>query len=153
MVNQKHYSFDEEKQHGILDLEAYTDEDWECYGDNIALTNVDSEEWREWISANWDEELFRRRMNYTLTAYKEDGNILWFMNSDWSFDRAQYEEMVKHYWEQETLEDLANIAKSEMTFDDCIAMIKKLNINGCDELFEHKKLYDEVLLHILQVSR
>ena len=32
--------FEEEKRSGILCLEAYSDEDWEKYGDNIALENT-----------------------------------------------------------------------------------------------------------------
>ncbi|WP_022767546.1 hypothetical protein [Butyrivibrio sp. NC2007] len=40
---------EEERLSGILDLEKYTDEDWELYGDNIALAKVDSKEWFEWI--------------------------------------------------------------------------------------------------------
>lgn len=148
LVNKKNYSFEEEKQHGILDLKAYSDDDWEYYGDNIALADVNSEEWLEWINSNWEEELFRRRKNYTISNFNENGNVLWFIESYWTFDRIQYEKMVKCVWEQETLADLVDGVKSEMKFDDCVTMIKKLNINGCDELFKHKKIFGDILLHV-----
>lgn len=48
-------NFDEEKQNGILNLEKYSDDDWEKYGDNIALASVDSDEWKQWVSEHWDE--------------------------------------------------------------------------------------------------
>ncbi len=66
-----------------LCTEAYTDEDWEKYGDNIALEKVDSEYWLQWVSDNWAEELYRRRMNYTLPYYKSEGSITWFADTDW----------------------------------------------------------------------
>lgn len=43
-VTHKNKDFEEEKKSGILKLEAYTDEDWERYGDNIALEAVGSPE-------------------------------------------------------------------------------------------------------------
>ena len=42
--------FNLEKRSGILCLEAYTDEDWKQYGDNIACEPCDSAEYRQWIS-------------------------------------------------------------------------------------------------------
>lgn len=37
-------------QSGILCLEAYTDEDWEKYGDNIALEEYGSSEYWKWVA-------------------------------------------------------------------------------------------------------
>ena len=43
-VGRVNYDFYEERLHGILDLESYTDDDWEKYGDNVALSKVCSNE-------------------------------------------------------------------------------------------------------------
>ena len=87
-------NFDEEKQNGILNLEIYSDEDWKKYGDNIALAKVDSQEWTEWVGKHWDEELYRRRMNYTFPYYQKEENIEWFLDTNWVFNRVEYENMV-----------------------------------------------------------
>lgn len=39
-----------EKRSGILCLDAYTDEDWEKYGDHIACEKYNRAEYRQWIS-------------------------------------------------------------------------------------------------------
>jgi len=100
-VNEKNYDFQEEKRHGILCTEAYSESDWEKYGGNIALAEIDSDEWLQWISKNWEEELFRRRMNYTYRNYQQKGNILWFAELNFQFDRTEYEMMVKEYMQYE----------------------------------------------------
>lgn len=97
------YDFQEERRSGILYTDSYTDEDWEKYGDNIALAECDSEEWHQWITDNWEEELYRRRMNYTYRKYQQDGNILWFSELNFQFERHEYDEMVKTYLEKEEL--------------------------------------------------
>ena len=82
---------------GILHLESYTEEDWEKYGDNIALEQPRSEAWKRWISENWDEELFRRRMNGTLLYYQNEKHIVWLKEPGWVFDREAYESCVEIY--------------------------------------------------------
>lgn len=88
-------SFDQEKLSGILCLEAYTDEDRLRYGDNIALANVDSPEWCKWIGENWNEELYRRRVNYTFPYYQNQENIEWFATCNWEFDKREYDYLVE----------------------------------------------------------
>lgn len=105
-VNYDNYDFYEERLHGILDLESYTDDDWEKYGDNVALSKVCSNEWSNWISENWDEELLRRRINYTMPYLEDENNIIWFANLDFSFARNQYEQMVNGVWQDETMNEL-----------------------------------------------
>lgn len=92
-VNHSIENFEEEKEHGIVFVDAYTDEDWSKYKD-AALLRVNSNEWKEWISSNWSEELFRRRMNYTYPCYQKDENIDWIYECNWCFDREQYEKLV-----------------------------------------------------------
>ncbi len=94
-VDRSGESFEEEKNCGILFLEAYTQEDWELYGNNIALATIDSNEWGKWISENWSEELFRRRINYTYPYYQNQSNIKWFAECNFEFDRNEYDALVK----------------------------------------------------------
>ncbi len=98
-VRHENENFEEEKRSGILCVEAYSQEDWDKYGDNIALEDVDSPIWCEWISENWEEELYRRRMNYTLPYYQTEGNICWIKKVDWEFYREEYDKMVEEYRE------------------------------------------------------
>lgn len=147
-VNIKDYSFDEEKHCGILCIENYSDSDWEKYGDNIALETADSEEWKNWIGKNWDEELYRRRINYTLKKYKNDDNILWFADLDFSFDRNEYEAMLNDYWNEETLSVLDKPNRNKIDFNGCVNLIKSLCRNGQRKLDEHIEYYGKVLLHV-----
>ena len=79
---------------GILHLSSYSEEDWLKYGDNIAWADTGSEEWKKWISENWEEELFRRRMNYTLPYYEDEQNIIWLKQTDWIFSREEYQRCI-----------------------------------------------------------
>ncbi|RGZ00439.1 XRE family transcriptional regulator [Clostridium sp. AM58-1XD] len=97
LLKRENENFDLEKKSGILCLEAYTDEDWAKYGDNIACVKFDSNEYWEWVSEHWDEELIRRRRNYTKPYMQKDENIDWFLESGWIFDRTEYEQMAKAY--------------------------------------------------------
>ena len=92
-------SFEREKASGILCVEAYTDEDRARYGDSIALEKVDSPTWRQWITENWDEELYRRRINYTFPYYQNEKNIEWFADCHFEFDRREYDALVKSCYE------------------------------------------------------
>ena len=95
MVDHKYESFDEEKRSGILCIEEYTDEDWQLYGDNIALEKVDSPAWCEWISENWDEEIYRRLKNYCYKSYQDENHILWFKECNFTFNRSEYDEVIR----------------------------------------------------------
>ncbi|MBR1736842.1 MAG: XRE family transcriptional regulator, partial [Firmicutes bacterium] len=88
---------EKDMKYGISYLEAYTDEDWEKYGDNIATEDVGSHEWCKWIDKNWTEELYRRRMNYTRNYYKQSGSVLWLYEPKWKFDRKEYEKCIEFY--------------------------------------------------------
>ena len=93
---------EEELKHGIVYTDAYTEEDWEKYGDNIAFEKVNSPAWRDWISANWAEELYRRRVNYTFPYYQNEKNIIWFADCDFRFGRAEYDKLVGSCYERQT---------------------------------------------------
>lgn len=92
-VNHSIENIKEENEHGIVFTDNYSDEDWIKYID-AAFMRVDSAEWCEWISANWSEELFRRRINYTYPCYQKEENIDWIYNCSWCFGREQYDSLA-----------------------------------------------------------
>lgn len=94
-INHSKEIFEEEKKHGILDLYSYTEEDWEKYGDNIALEKADSKAWYDWIDSNWTEELYRRRINYTYPKYQDEENIDWIADCNFKFSREAYDKLVE----------------------------------------------------------
>lgn len=142
--------FEEEKKNGILNLEFYSDEDWLKYGDNIALENVGSSVWERWICKNWDEELYRRRMNYTLKYYQSEGNICWMKETNWVFDRYEYDCMVKDFHERETLRKLQNLSKDMMLdAEDCAKLLTDLTLDGKAVPESHRNDDGEILLHLL----
>lgn len=142
--------YEEEKRSGISCISAYTDEDWEKYGDNIAWEKVDSWEWRHWISENWAEELYRRRMNYTLPYYQTEGNICWVKTTDWVFARTEYDKMVDVYWDMQVLKQIENWKKSNsLDKESCAKFLADLTCDGRETLEQHIREYGEVLLHIL----
>lgn len=96
-VSHEDWDLQQELRSGVLHLESYTEEDWEKYGDNIALEQPRSEAWKRWISENWDEELFRRRMNGTLLYYQNEKHIVWLKELGWVFEREDYESCVEIY--------------------------------------------------------
>lgn len=95
-VNHAAESFEQEKRSGILCVEAYSEEDHIRYGDNIALADVDSPEWRKWIVDNWTEELYRRRINYTFPYYQNEKNIEWFATCNFEFEKQNYHTLVEN---------------------------------------------------------
>jgi hypothetical protein len=92
-------SFEQEKLSGILCVEAYSEEDRARYGDTIALEKVDSPLWRKWIGENWDEELYRRRVNYTFPYYQNQENVRWFAACHFEFDKREYDALVESCYE------------------------------------------------------
>ena len=97
LLNHENEDFDKKKQSGILYLDAYTEEDWEKYGDNIATENYNSHEYKKWVSENWEEEIIRRHRNYTKPYMQQNGNIYWIKNTNWKFDINKKKKMVEQY--------------------------------------------------------
>lgn len=89
----------EEQQSVILCLEAYTEEDWEKYGDNIATERYDSPEYWKWVSENCYEEHIRRLRNYIKPYMQEPDNVEWLQELNWEFDPVEYELAVARYRE------------------------------------------------------
>lgn len=84
---------EEEKEHGIVFVDSYSDDDWIKYRDE-AFMRVGSYEWSEWTSTHWSEELFRRHINYTYPCYQDDRNIDWIYACNWCFYRMHYDSLV-----------------------------------------------------------
>jgi hypothetical protein len=86
----KNYDFNKEVRSGILDIESWSDEDFEKYGGTLAWSNIDDPEWKAWISENWYEEKMRRLHNYTNKYYQNDENIQWYQISKLEFTKNSY---------------------------------------------------------------
>ena len=95
VLDNSNYSFIDEALSGILNLESYTDEDWEKYGDNIALCEYDTKEYWDWVSQNWNEESLRRRRNYIKPYMQNENNIKWLKDINWKFDTFNYNNVIK----------------------------------------------------------
>lgn len=93
-LNHQNGDLKEEQKSGILCLEAYTEEDWELYGDNIALEEYGSSAYWKWIQEHSYEEHIRRLRNYLKPYMQSDENIDWMNEIQWKFDRNQYNEAV-----------------------------------------------------------
>lgn len=98
-LSRSNWNPQEEQQSGILYLEAYTDEDWERYGDNIATEQFGSHEYWEWVSQNCYEEYIRRLRNYVKPYMQQEENIEWIQELNWEFDVREYMLMVEKYRE------------------------------------------------------
>lgn len=96
-LNHTNIDAQKERESGILCLEAYTDEDWEKYGDNIATEKYNSPEYWKWVDENPYEEYIRRLRNYTRLYMQKEENIEWIQQLNWVFDVKAYEAVIEYY--------------------------------------------------------
>lgn len=99
ILDHKNFDFNIMKRSGIAFLEKYTDDDWKKYGDNIALEDFDSPEFWCWVSNNFDEERIRQHRNYTFPYMQDDNNINWLCNTNWTFQKQQYDNVFEKFRE------------------------------------------------------
>lgn len=99
LLRHENEDFELEQRAGIANLDSYSEEDWERYGGNIAWEEFGSREFANWVSENWQEELLRRRRNYTLPYMQRDDNIFWIEDVHWVFAAGQYNTMVEKFRE------------------------------------------------------
>ena len=101
---------------------------------------------------DFEEELYRRRMNYTLPYYETEGNVCWFQDLNLCFARKEYESMARDFWDRTTLEYLQNILKQDdsrkLTVEESAHLIAEMTLVGRVLLQEHIKDYNEILLHL-----
>ena len=101
-ISHENYNKQIDLQRGILHLESYTDEDWDKYGDNIATAKLGSSEWDDWISKNWSEENYRRLMNYSLSYYHDNNNVVWLGDLNFIFTKKEYDLCISHFKQNES---------------------------------------------------
>ncbi len=77
-ISYEHYDLSKEIRSGILDIESWSDDDFEKYGGTLAWCGINDAEWKSWISENWHEEQTRRLHNYTYKYYQNDENVDWY---------------------------------------------------------------------------
>ncbi len=96
-LSHNNYNRQEEQKCGILCLEAYSEDDWAKYGDNIATEKYGSEKYWEWVNANCYEENIRRLRNYMNPYMQDDENVNWIKDVDWIFDENEYKGVIEKY--------------------------------------------------------
>lgn len=97
VLNHSNVNHQEYVQSGILCLEAYSDEDWKMYGDNVALAAYGSSEYWNWVNENFYEESIRRLRNYLKPYMQKEQNIEWICCPGWAFEKGEYETMIQQY--------------------------------------------------------
>lgn len=100
-INKQQY-----EESGILCLEAYTDEDWEKYGDNVATEKYGSYNYWQWVKENCYEENIRKLRNYLKTYMQSKENIQWIFEPKWEFEEKIYNDMVSQYRNLKQREDI-----------------------------------------------
>lgn len=85
---------EDDRAFGISYIEGYSERDWELYGNNIALEEPLSSEWKKWVEANTDEELFRRLVNYHFPFWQKRENVETIFRPQWKFKLDTYEKML-----------------------------------------------------------
>ena len=97
VLDHSNFDLQEYNQSGILCLEAYSNQDWELYGSNIALEQYGSPEYWEWVNNNCYEEHIRRLRNYMKPYMQEETNIEWLWFCNWTFAAGNYAAVVEYY--------------------------------------------------------
>ncbi len=97
LLNHSNMNRQEYEQSGILFLEAYSEEDWKRYGDNIAIEPYGSSEYWNWVNKNFHEESIRRLRNYLKPYMQKEQNIKWIWFPKWEFEKREYETMIQLY--------------------------------------------------------
>lgn len=97
LLNHSNVNRSEYEKSGILFLEAYSEEDWKKYGDNIAIESYGSLEFWNWVSGNFYEESIRRLRNYLKPYMQKENNIEWIWCPEWEFEKEEYEAMIQLY--------------------------------------------------------
>jgi hypothetical protein len=96
-ISRKNYDLDKEIRSGILDIESWSDEDFEKYGGTLAWCDINDAEWKSWVSENWHEEKMRRLHNYTYKFYQNDENVDWFEAPRLEFLREDYTKCLEKF--------------------------------------------------------
>lgn len=99
IIDQSAWSFDDERKSGVLLIDKYSDQDWEQFGNTFVFEDINSEVFKKYVSEHWEEELYRRRINYTYSFYQNDKNVKWLLQKQLVFERKKYEGIIDHSYE------------------------------------------------------
>lgn len=78
------------KPYGYTCGEILSKEKAEKYGYNTSIYDVDDEEADHWRSNHWEDELYRRNMNYLLPKYRNQEAVKWLKDTNWKFPSINY---------------------------------------------------------------
>ncbi len=92
---EKRYSkafFEKYRNSGIRQVEYWTDDDWQKYGDIAYDLIKDDYFFDDWCAKNWQEELYRRCWGYYHKYFNNDDNVDWEKELDYKFQPDEYQE-------------------------------------------------------------
>ncbi|MCQ2534221.1 MAG: hypothetical protein MJ172_06610 [Clostridia bacterium] len=95
LVDKSDWNYKEEQRSGVLMIEKYSNEDWERLGNTFVFENTDGCNFRKYVTEHWDDELYRRRLNYMFPYFQNNENIKWFSKKKFVFNRTLYDRLVE----------------------------------------------------------
>jgi hypothetical protein len=137
-----------ENQYGILYTNSYSDNDWELYGDNIAMCDADSLDYRSWVEKNYQEELYRRFKNYKEKRLLQGESVKWYKETEFRYDKCLLRSKLKRYWIQDTITFFKEY-NLDISESNIIELLGQLDLKNYEEIKKHKLTYHEILPDIL----
>lgn len=87
------------RESGIQNIDKWSENDWNLYGDSLAGLSIDDKSWESWWSEHWLDEENRRIWNYFHPYFNDDENIKWLNCGSFSFPVSDYEACVSAFRE------------------------------------------------------
>ncbi len=97
IIDWRNYSFKKEKMSGVLWIEAYTEEDYDKYGATFLNISLEDEEYKDWYSSHYEEEMLKCKQNYMKPYIQKEENIHWLVETNWKFEKGNYDFMIEQY--------------------------------------------------------
>lgn len=147
-IIQANIDYDVEPQYGILDTDTYSDVDWELYGEMFSECDVYSDEWKEWVNNNYQEEIYRRRRNYTEKQYLIDNNVEWLSQIDLDYNIFEFYREIREYWYINSKEYFDGYGET-VGLNNIEELLGQLDLVNYDRIAEHHRDYEGLYEHVL----
>lgn len=77
--------------------EILSKEKAERYGYNTSVYDVEDEDAVNWRNDHWDDELYRRNINYLLPKYRSQEVVKWLKDTNWKFPLKNYQGILDFF--------------------------------------------------------
>ena len=132
------------QSYGYTCGEILSKEKAEQYGYNTSIYDVEDEDAVNWRSDHWDDELYRRNMNYLLPKYRSQEAVKWLKDVNWKFPITQYQAMLDFF-----RGDYLNPNNDRITETNFIRILLEEFPEKNYDCIEHFNMYEEILYHAL----